>query len=137
MVAHAARTVTHHHLVYWQVSLAQWLFFADRGIDWYRVSTRDWSIFCVILWFAFFLVYFIAFVHRHDVLKYHMLLKFIRQRISSNFMQAIASYWCMHFVYSCIHEGGITGSKAISGWAWIYANLIAKWTKAKVIYLLA
>ena len=32
-VAHTARTVT-HHLVYGQVSLAQQLFFADRGINW-------------------------------------------------------------------------------------------------------
>ena len=67
-VAHAARIVT-HHLVYGQVPLAQRLFFADRGIDWYRVITRDWCIFCAILWFAFFFVHFVVFVHHHDVLK--------------------------------------------------------------------
>ena len=83
-IAHAAQTVI-HHLVYGQVSLAQRLFSADRGIDWYRVSARDWYIFCAILWFAFFFVYFITFVHRHDVLKYHMLLEFIWQCISSIF----------------------------------------------------
>ena len=66
-VAHAARIVT-HHLVYGQVSLAQWLFFADRGIDWYRVSTHDWSIFCATFQFAFFFVHFVAFIHHCDVL---------------------------------------------------------------------
>jgi len=56
---------------------------ADRGIDWYRVSARDWSNFCAILWFAFFFIYFVTFVHCHHVLKYHILLEFIGQCISS------------------------------------------------------